>query len=54
VEAHNVNGILGLMCRGHFPDLVYKSEEDVEGELPSSTSTPSSPQMNRTETFQIK
>jgi hypothetical protein len=35
VEAHNVNGILGLMCRGHFPDLVYKSEEDVEGELPS-------------------
>jgi hypothetical protein len=35
VEARNVNGILGLLCREHFPGLVYKSEEDVEGELPS-------------------
>jgi hypothetical protein len=26
---------LGLLCREHFPGLVYKSEEDVEGELPS-------------------
>jgi hypothetical protein len=35
VEARNVNGILGLLCREHFPGLVFKSEEDVEGELPS-------------------
>jgi hypothetical protein len=35
VEARNVNGILGLLWREHFPGLVYKLEEDVEGELPS-------------------
>jgi hypothetical protein len=35
VEARNVNGILGLLCREHFPGLVYKSKEDVEGDLPS-------------------
>jgi hypothetical protein len=35
VEARYVNGILGLLCREHFASLVYKSEEDVEGELPS-------------------
>jgi hypothetical protein len=34
VEAQNDNGILGLLCREHFPGLVYKSKEDVEGELP--------------------
>ena len=34
-EARNVNGILGLLCREHFPGLVYKSEEDVDGEIPS-------------------
>jgi hypothetical protein len=35
VEARNVNGILGLLGREQFPGLVYKLEEDVEGELPS-------------------
>jgi hypothetical protein len=28
VEARNVNGILGLMCREHFPSLVWKSEDE--------------------------
>jgi hypothetical protein len=46
VEARNVNGILGLLCREHFPGLVYKSEEDVKGEYPRLTSTLSSAQMN--------
>jgi hypothetical protein len=34
VEVRKVNVILGLLCREHFPGLVYKSEEDMEGELP--------------------
>ena len=34
VEAHNVNGILGLLCREHFPGLVWTSE-DEDPEIPS-------------------
>jgi hypothetical protein len=31
VQARNVNGILGLLCREHFPGLVWTSEdEDLE------------------------
>ena len=31
IEARNVNGILGLLCREHFPSLVWTSEdEDLE------------------------
>jgi hypothetical protein len=31
VEAHNVNGILELLCREHFPGLVWTLEdEDLE------------------------
>jgi hypothetical protein len=31
VKARNVNGILGLLCREHFPGLVWKAEgEDPE------------------------
>jgi hypothetical protein len=28
VEARNVNGILGLLCREHFPSLVWMSEDE--------------------------
>jgi hypothetical protein len=34
VEARNVNGILGLLCREHFPGLVWVSE-DGDPEIPS-------------------
>ena len=34
VPARNVNGILGLMCREHFPGLVWTSE-DEDPEIPS-------------------
>ena len=34
VEARNVNGILGLLCREHFPSLVWVSE-DGDPEIPS-------------------
>ena len=34
VPARNVNGILGLMCREHFPGLVWTSE-DEDLEVPS-------------------
>lgn len=34
VEARNVNGILGLLCREHFPGLVWVSEDD-DPEIPS-------------------
>jgi hypothetical protein len=35
VQACNVNGILGLLCREHFPGLVWMSE-DEEPEAPTS------------------
>jgi hypothetical protein len=35
VEARNVNGILGLLCREHFPGLVWTSE-DEEPQAPAS------------------
>ena len=28
VPARNVNGILGLLCREHFPGLVWASEDE--------------------------
>ena len=28
IEARNVNGILGLLCREHFPGLVWASEDE--------------------------
>ena len=28
IEARNVNGILGLLCREHFPGLVWTSEDE--------------------------
>ena len=28
IEARNVNGILGLLCREHFPSLVWASEDE--------------------------
>jgi hypothetical protein len=28
IEARNVNGILGLLCREHFPGLVSTSEDE--------------------------
>jgi len=34
VPARNVNGILGLLCREHFPGLVWTSE-DEDPEVPS-------------------
>ena len=34
VPARNVNGILGLLCREHFPGLVWTSE-DEDPEIPS-------------------
>jgi hypothetical protein len=34
VPARNVNGILGLLCREHFPGLVWPSE-DGDLEVPS-------------------
>jgi hypothetical protein len=34
VKARNVNGILGLLCREHFPGLVWMSE-DEDPEIPS-------------------
>ena len=34
VPARNVNGILGLLCREHFPDLVW-TLEDEDPEVPS-------------------
>ena len=34
VPARNVNGILGLLCREHFPGLVWTSE-DEDLEVPS-------------------
>ena len=34
VSAHNVNGILGLLCREHFPSLVWTSE-DEDPKVPS-------------------
>ena len=34
VPARNVNGILGLLCREHFPALVWTSE-DEDPEIPS-------------------
>ena len=34
IEARNVNGILGLLCREHFPGLVWTSE-DEDPEVPS-------------------
>ena len=34
VDARNVNGILGLLCREHFPGLVWTSE-DEDPEIPS-------------------
>jgi len=34
VPAHNVNGILGLLCREHFLGLVWMSE-DEDPEVPS-------------------
>ena len=34
VEARNVNGILGLLCREHFPGLVWTSK-DEDPEIPS-------------------
>jgi hypothetical protein len=34
VEARNVNEILGLLCREHFPGLVWTSE-DEDPEVPS-------------------
>ena len=33
IEARNVNGILGLLCREHFPGLVWMSE-DEDPEVP--------------------
>ena len=33
VLARNVNGILGLLCREHFPGLVWTSE-DEDPEVP--------------------
>jgi hypothetical protein len=35
VEARNVNGILGLLCREHYPGLVWTSE-DEDPEVPTS------------------
>ena len=34
VPARNVNGILGLLCREHFPGLVWTSEGE-DPEIPS-------------------
>ena len=34
VPARNVNGILGLLCREHFPGLVW-TLEDEDPEVPS-------------------
>ena len=34
IEARNVNGILGLLCREHFPGLVWMSEYE-DPEVPS-------------------
>jgi len=34
IEARNVNGILGLLCREHFPGLVW-TLEDEDPEVPS-------------------
>ena len=28
IEARNVNGILGLLCREHFPGLVWASKDE--------------------------
>ena len=28
VPARNINGILGLLCREHFPGLVWTSEDE--------------------------
>jgi hypothetical protein len=35
VDARNVNGILGLLCREHFPGLVWSDDVDVLPEAPT-------------------
>ena len=52
VPARNVNGILGLLCREHFPGLVWTSE-DEDPEVPSFDHYALVAPILRTETWRI-